>query len=304
MTRSTVLTAGALIMAIGSLGACSGNPTPQALPPQTMAPIPPKTPELSTLSKADRTAAGSPGTMAGAAPVVQPVGPVSPVGVELSELEPRAPEKDHLTVVLDPGINPAEEQRQSIYAASQAEKKRRETVGKSTIVLTNKTLTQYSKGNVTYVEDEADLLEAEEDDPPAGPAEPDEEYWRNLVLDLRLSWREAYDDIEEHKLDIARLRREFYAEDDPFYRDSQIKPAWDKALEDLREAERTVRRSERELEQAIDDGRHAGALPGWLREGLELEPVRDEEYDQDRTRDSRIHEPSEPVIVDQDGDGG
>lgn len=319
MTRSAVLTAGALVLAVGSLAACAGNPKPQALPPQTMAPMPPQTPELSNLSEADRSAAGAPETgIAAPAPVVEPVGSVAAPGVEQStastarELEPVAPEDDHLTVVLDPGIDPGE-QHQSIYAAAQAEKKRRAAVGKSTIVLTNKTLEEYSKGKLTYVEDETgpgeagqgDRMAPPKSDPPAGLEEPDEDYWRNLVRDLRLAWRQAYEDIEEYELEIARLRRDFYAEDDPFYRDSQIKPAWDRALEDLDQAERTVERSQRKLEQAIDDGRRAGALPGWLREGIELEPVTDGEYDQDRTRDSSVHEPSEPVIVDdQEGDGG
>jgi hypothetical protein len=285
-----------------------------------MAPTPPETPELSNLTEANRTAAGVSETLAGSMPVVELIG-AAPASREEGQttdpatrtIVPVAPEDDPLTVVVDPGTDPAEEGRpRSIFEAAQAEKERRKAVGESTMVLTNETLKEYSKGQITYVEDETDPEDASEDtgaaleasSPPSVEDELHEEYWRTLMRDLRIAWRDAYDSIEDHELDIARLRREFYAEDDPFYRDSQIKPAWDQALEDLEEAERTVTRSQRELEQSIDDGRRAGALPGWLREGIEFEPILDEEEDEfGRPRDDRFHEASEPVIVDDDGGG-
>src|ERR1700719_3030361 len=74
--------------------------------------------------------------------------------------------------------------------------------------------------------------------PPAGPAPPavtaalvrDEKYWRGRALEIRQRWRKASDRIKELEEDIGLLRRRFYAQDDPYVRDGQIKPAWDHAL--------------------------------------------------------------------------
>jgi hypothetical protein len=55
-------------------------------------------------------------------------------------------------------------------------------------------------------------------------------------------------------------------------RDAQIKPAWDRALADLEDARRRAEEGPREVEAYLDEGRTSGALPGWLREGSDLEP--------------------------------
>jgi hypothetical protein len=295
-----------LVVALGSLLACTENPRPQVLAPQTMAPIPPETPELyNDTSDEERTAAGGVQEPADdpSVPVVEPVDQGVRPTTAATEVVPVDPQDDPLTVVLDPGSN-SEERPQSLFANAEAERKRRAEIGESTIVLNNETLKKYSKGEITFVEDEEGTDETSalyEDSAPAAD-EPDEEYWRNVVLDLRLAWRQAEDDIEEYESEIAKLRRRFYAEDDPFYRDAQIKPAWDQALNDLEEAKRTVDRSQIDLERAIEDGLRAGALPGWLREGIEFEPEIEEE-DPLAPRNEREHEASEPVVIDDNGDG-
>ncbi len=65
---------------------------------------------------------------------------------------------------------------------------------------------------------------------------------------------------------------------------------------DLEAAKRRVVEKERELEAFVEEGRRAGALPGWLREGIELEPkpVADQ-------TEEKIHEAVEPVVVDEGG---
>jgi hypothetical protein len=45
-----------------------------------------------------------------------------------------------------------------------------------------------------------------------------------------------------------------------------IKPAWDKAREELATARKELPVAERELTDLPDRARKAGALPGWLRE--------------------------------------
>jgi hypothetical protein len=101
---------------------------------------------------------------------------------------------------------------------------------------------------------------------------PTEEYWRAQALKLRLDWKEAVESVDDLEAEVQELRRRFYEEDDPFYRDNQIKPAWDRTLDLLAAAKTDAEDHERNLTRFLEEGRRAGALPGWLREGIELEP--------------------------------
>jgi hypothetical protein len=100
----------------------------------------------------------------------------------------------------------------------------------------------------------------------------DERFWRDRVRGLRQQWAAAVDSIGELEARAASLRTRFYAQDDPYVRDGEIKPAWDKALENLDEARHRARSLEDQLGAVLEEGRQAGALPGWLRDGIELEP--------------------------------
>jgi hypothetical protein len=100
----------------------------------------------------------------------------------------------------------------------------------------------------------------------AEPAPQGEEYWRNEA-------RRARDRVTELRATIVRLENEtrkmeadFYSWDDGAYRDGVIKPAWDKAREDLATARRELPLAEKALDELPDRARRAGALPGWLRE--------------------------------------
>jgi hypothetical protein len=97
-------------------------------------------------------------------------------------------------------------------------------------------------------------------------------YWRTRIRDARLRWRESVERAEELAGLVGQLRYDFYATDDPWLRDSSIKPAWDRTLADLEEARQEVDFQRRTVEAILEEGRRTGALPGWLREGLELEP--------------------------------
>ena len=73
--------------------------------------------------------------------------------------------------------------------------------------------------------------------------------------------------------EAATLRSQFYSTDDPYVRDSKVKPQWDRALAELEEARRRAEAGPAEVEAFLEEGRRVGALPGWLRDGVELEPV-------------------------------
>lgn len=136
----------------------------------------------------------------------------------------------------------------------------------------------------------------------ADAAEPlrDEAWWRARARELREEWRQTVDEIAELEAAAADLRWRFYAEDDPWVRDGEVKPEWDRALDRLSEARRRLEQYPRRLDELVEEGRREGALPGWLREGVELEPAPEE-------LPGAAADPAEPVEpreVDERGQGG
>ena len=309
--RALALMLGAAAIAM----ACSSNSMPKGgLPPQTLAPMPPELKQ--PVSNAPQELEPDQHPSDGSSPQAQPTEDT------WDAIEAKV---DPTVLVVERATTP-KPQGSSLYAAAQAEKERRQRSAESTIVLDDKTLKDHSKGSLTYLEEEAgdaesveaeaapesDISAAEGEEgssnpPAAGDPDDDEvwsqeQYWRNRVLEPRMEWRRSLDSIDELEGEIARLRHDFYAEDDPFYRDSQIKPAWDLALDDLKEAKRDADRYQVDLEKTILEGRRKGALPGWLREGIELEPT-EEELAETFREEGRFHEPSEPVIAGDDDNG-
>jgi hypothetical protein len=129
----------------------------------------------------------------------------------------------------------------------------------------------------------------------AGEPARDEAWWRARARGVREEWRRTVDEIVELEETAADLRWRFYAEDDPWVRDGQVKPEWDRALDRLSDARRRLVDYPRQLDELIEEGRREGALPGWLREGVELEP-RPEELP---AAEPDPAEPVEPRQVDE-----
>lgn len=102
--------------------------------------------------------------------------------------------------------------------------------------------------------------------PGAAAAEGGEEYWRNEARRVRDRVTDLRATIIRLENDTRRMEADFYSWDDGAYRDGVIKPAWDKAREDLATARRDLPLAERDLDDLPDRARRAGALPGWLRE--------------------------------------
>ncbi|MCE7957802.1 MAG: hypothetical protein DYH06_07660, partial [Acidobacteria bacterium ACB2] len=61
------------------------------------------------------------------------------------------------------------------------------------------------------------------------------------------------------------LENDFYAWSDGNYRDQVIKPAWDKAREDLKKARAEVDAAKATEDGLAEEARKAGAPPGWVR---------------------------------------
>jgi hypothetical protein len=186
-------------------------------------------------------------------------GTEEPVGAKIRSSEP---------VVIDEGG--ADSGAQGLVAAAAAERERRRTAPASVVVINNKNLAQHATGKLTV----SGVAPSTTAAPPAATdTTKDETYWRERVRGLREQWAAAVDSIGELEARAAGLRTRFYAEDDPYVRDGQIKPAWDRALEQLETSRESARSLEDRLAATLEEGRQAGALPGWLRDGIELEPI-------------------------------
>jgi hypothetical protein len=179
---------------------------------------------------------------------------------------------DAAPVVVDPGVD-GRTTPQTLIEASRAEKERRANAGKPVAVITDKTLPRYaSKGQITVADPKKDKKRPAAAPAPA-PAAKDEQYWRGRARELRDNWKQAADEVKDLEQKSTALRQKFYSESDTFLRDTQIKPDWDRVLDRLRQARLDVDTAKQELAQFLEEGRSAGALPGWLDEGIEDEPA-------------------------------
>ncbi len=178
-----------------------------------------------------------------------------------------------LLVVVDGGIPVEREVTPSqLRDASRQERLRRSSATPVAVITDENLLESGVGGHLTIAEAPKVAPSASSARAKAATSGIDEEYWRTRALELRLSWKEAVDAVTGLESDVGALRQRFYAEDDPAYRDRQIKPAWDRALEALNTARRHSSDFRDRIELFLDEGRRAGALPGWLREGIEYQP--------------------------------
>lgn len=189
--------------------------------------------------------------------------------------------------VVDPG---GERGSVSLVEAARAERERRARSGPPVAVITDKNV-GHSKGQITVVDPKKTAPSAA--DAAALQTLKDEKYWRDRALNIRTRLREATDRFEELELAAAGWRRRFYSEEDPYFRDSKIKPEWDRVLSQLEETRTAIDATRKELDTFLEEGRQAGALPGWLREGGELEPVEEKE------RSPGTVDPEEPQIYEE-----
>lgn len=221
------------------------------------------------------------------APPPEPT-PAPPAPTPTPDEEPKHGE----VVVLDPG-GEAGGSTHTLVDAARAERERRAHAAPSTIVINDKNLKQHATGQLTVATPSKKADTADVDPEPVR----DEQYWRSRALEIRLRWRHAADDAKELETSANGWRRSFYAEKDPNVRNTRIKPEWDRALDRLEEARTEVESSKKELAELLEEGRTAGALPGWLREGIDQEP-------QEEPEPSNTHKVIDPPKADTDKDHG
>lgn len=300
------------LIGLAGLAGCTHAPpptAPQTTPPAELtAPAPP-------LEEAPTPPSAAEAPPASATPETDPAPGESPA------TEPDAgdagDDRSSNVIVIDRGTGAS---KPSLWEAAVAERKRRATTKKSVASVTNENLHEYQDAELTFAQPKSGAAattadtdtaattgDGEEgsgaaaDDPGAATEHHDEQYWRHRVLDIRTRLRDAVDTIDDLNDRVATLRRKFYSEDDPYVRDGQIKPAWDRALDRITRERSEVQQLRTELADALEEGHRDGAMPGWLREGIELEPRFDDAGQQDRRDgDLEIYEPTEPDTIDPD----
>jgi hypothetical protein len=206
-----------------------------------------------------------------AAPTVTPAATPAPVATPAATETPApAPvEKSNILVEIDPGGDKGSS-GDNLVEAAKAEKARKAQAAPSRVVINDKNLHRYAKGGqltIAKPEVKADVVEQAD-----GSVVKDEPYWRSRALEIRLRWRHAADDVKDLEQTSAGWRRRFYAENNPSARNTQIKPEWDRVLDRLQRARAEVETAKKDLADFLEEGRVAGALPGWLREGIDQEP--------------------------------
>lgn len=259
----------ALGLSSGALGCASAPPSPSTPPSEAAPPPAAPPPEIAAPPVAPEVVASAP------APTAQ---------------APTTGRRDSNVIVVDPGGEESGEV--TLAEAARAERERKARAGPPVAVITNKTLPQ-STGQVTFGKPKPEKKETAGEDS-TGAALQKEQYWRERGLEIRTRWHSATEEIQELERSAADLRRRFYAEDDPYFRDGQIKPEWDRVLDRLRETRVQSDRAREDLATFLEEGRRAGALPGWLREGVELEPVIEK-------KEPTTPEPIEPPVIEEDG---
>jgi len=97
-------------------------------------------------------------------------------------------------------------------------------------------------------------------------------YWQAVYqqqLDLVTSIQKQIDFLDN---EIPGLWRDFYAWDDPFYRDGVIKPQLDEAMANREKLEGDLQEARTRLEEIQDEAARDGAEPGWFR-GFDKPPT-------------------------------
>lgn len=213
----------------------------------------------------------------------RPEAPPEPTPVPVPQ---PAPAPGTVIVVEEGGT--AGETEGGLVAAARAERARREAAGPPVAVITDRNLKEHGRGQRL-----TEAAPAARETSAAGrraDSQSEERYWRERGRALRERWHRTADELVSERDRAAELRVRFYATDDPFLRDAEIKPAWDRSLEKIAAREREIREIRRELDLFLEEGQRAGALPAWLNDGIELEPPAEQPP-------STVSEPGEPTIL-------
>lgn len=132
--------------------------------------------------------------------------------------------------------------------------------------LTNQSVGELSKGvELTTARPAGDSFPLDVGAGGPGQTSGNQQIWQQRYQEARSMVTFWEGEVRRLESDTAQLETQFYSVDDPAYRDGVVKPAWDKALSDLRAARQSLEEARSRPGQVLEDARRAGALPGWFR---------------------------------------
>ncbi len=134
-------------------------------------------------------------------------------------------------------------------------------------VITNERVKELSRGVelTTSIPGSPEQADAGRVEQARGEEEEKRQYWVERYQDARLEAEAVQAEVTRLEGETARLERDFYATDDPAYRDGVIKPAWDQAIEDLRSNREKLEEARSAPDRVKDEALRDGAVPGWFR---------------------------------------
>jgi hypothetical protein len=92
-----------------------------------------------------------------------------------------------------------------------------------------------------------------------------EDDWKRLVDRSKASVANGELRARELETKAKQLENDFYAMSDGNRRDAVVKPAWDKARQDLAKARQELEDARKDLDDLSEEARKSNAPPGWLR---------------------------------------
>ncbi len=152
--------------------------------------------------------------------------------------------------------------------------------GEGKVVISNSSLSTLSeKGSLTtssggrtdsgrYVEINRSTDQAGAEEGATGTMTDDQKrgFWRSRYSGQQKTVQIIENRIAELDSEIPKLWTQFYAWDDPAYRDGVIKPSLDRALAESQQLKDRLPSEQAKLDQILEDARRDGALPGWFRD--------------------------------------
>jgi hypothetical protein len=92
-----------------------------------------------------------------------------------------------------------------------------------------------------------------------------EDDWKSLVGRSKAAVANGELRVRELETRAKQLENDFYAMSDGNRRDAVVKPAWDKAREDLAKARQELEDARKAFDDLSEEARKSNAPPGWLR---------------------------------------
>lgn len=89
--------------------------------------------------------------------------------------------------------------------------------------------------------------------------------WRGMVNHAKALVLDAEKRVQDLDTKAKQLENDFYAQSDGFHRDGVIKPAWDKARDELAKARADLDTARKAMDDLSEEARRSNAPPGWLR---------------------------------------